>query len=189
MYAIVRAGGRQEKVAVGDEFEVNRLAVTPGDTVTLPALLVVRRADRHQRRRGSSGVTVTAEIVSHHRGEKINILRYKNKTGYRRRQGHRQDLTRLRVTGIETGSLTWHTRRAPSIQERPRQQLPAARREALRRPGRRRGRDHRAPARHPLPPGPERRPRGDDTLFALAAGTVEFGTRRGRRVVNIVTGE
>lgn len=101
MYAIVRAGGHQEKVAVGDEIEVNRLGDAPGDTVTLPAVLVVSDGTVTADAEALSGVTVTAEIVSHHRGEKIKILRYKNKTGYRRRQGHRQDLTLLRVTGIE----------------------------------------------------------------------------------------
>ncbi len=101
MYAIVRAGGHQEKVAVGDEITVNRLSGTPGDTVTLPAVLVVSDGTVTADAAALSGVTVTAEVVDHHRGEKIKILRYKNKTGYRRRQGHRQDLTRLRVTGIE----------------------------------------------------------------------------------------
>ncbi len=101
MYAIVRTGGHQEKVAVGDEINVNRLAHAPGDTVTLPALLVVADGTVTSDATALSGVTVTAEVVDHHRGEKIHILRYKNKTGYRRRQGHRQDLTRLRVTGIE----------------------------------------------------------------------------------------
>lgn len=103
MYAIVRAGGHQEKVAVGDEFDVNRLTNTPGETVTLPALMIV--ADGAvSTGSDAANATVSAEVVSHLRGEKIRILRYKNKTGYRRRQGHRQDLTRLRVTGIETGA-------------------------------------------------------------------------------------
>ncbi|MEI2716185.1 MAG: 50S ribosomal protein L21 [Candidatus Nanopelagicales bacterium] len=101
MYAIVRAGGHQEKVAVGDEIDVNRLADAPGDTVALPAVLVVDGASVTSQADALSGVKVTAEVVQHHRGDKITVLRYKNKTGYRRRQGHRQDLTRLRVTGIE----------------------------------------------------------------------------------------
>jgi large subunit ribosomal protein L21 len=101
MYAIVRAGGHQEKVAVGDEIDVNRLSDAPGDTVTLPAVLLVNDGTVTSDASALSGVTVTAEVVDHHRGDKIKILRYKNKTGYRRRQGHRQDLTRLRVTGIE----------------------------------------------------------------------------------------
>lgn len=101
MYAIVRTGGHQEKVAVGDEINVNRLGGAPGDTVTLPAVLVVSDGTVTSDADVLSAITVTAEVVDHHRGEKIKILRYKNKTGYRRRQGHRQDLTRLRVTGIE----------------------------------------------------------------------------------------
>ncbi|MFN8125571.1 MAG: 50S ribosomal protein L21 [Candidatus Nanopelagicales bacterium] len=101
MYAIVRAGGHQEKVAVGDEIDVNRLADAPGDTVTLPAVLVVSDGAVTSDDKALSGVTVSAEVVEHLRGDKIRILRYKNKTGYRRRQGHRQDLTRLRVTAIE----------------------------------------------------------------------------------------
>ncbi len=101
MYAIVRAGGHQEKVTVGDEIDVNRMAGAPGDTVTLPAVLVVSEGTVTSDADALAGVTVSAEVVDHHRGEKIRILRYKNKTGYRRRQGHRQELTRLRVTGIE----------------------------------------------------------------------------------------
>ena len=100
MYAIVRAGAIREKVAVGDEIDVNRLGDAPGHRVAARRPGRVRR-NRDQRQRRSRGVKVTAEVVDHHRGDKIRVLRYKNKTGYRRRQGHRQDLTRLRVTAIE----------------------------------------------------------------------------------------
>ncbi len=104
MYAIVRSGGRQEKVAVGDVLEVNRLAAAPGDSVTLPAVLVVDGENVTTDRNALAGVTVSAEVVGELRGPKIDILKYKNKTGYRRRQGYRSDLTRIRVTGIEMGS-------------------------------------------------------------------------------------
>jgi large subunit ribosomal protein L21 len=102
VYAIVKAGGRQEKVAVGDTITLDRLAAAAGDTVELTALLLV---DDAQVTTGDAldGVKVTAEVVSHSRGPKIDILRYKNKTGYRRRQGHRQELTTIRVTGITKG--------------------------------------------------------------------------------------
>ena len=99
MYAIVRAGGHQEKVSVGDEIDVNRLGEQAGDSVSLPAIMIVADGDVKVGDEAAS-VAVTAEVVDHHRGPKIKILRYKNKTGYRRRQGHRQDLTRLRVTSI-----------------------------------------------------------------------------------------
>jgi len=103
VYAIVRAGGRQEKVAVGDLVVLDRLSGAPGATVTLPALLLVDGATVTSDVATLAAVKVTAEVLDHTRGPKIQILRYKNKTGYRRRQGHRQDLTQVRVTAIETG--------------------------------------------------------------------------------------
>ncbi len=102
MYAIVRAGGRQEKVAVGDVFEVNRLQGEAGSTVTLPALLLVDGDTVTSDAKVLAGVTVTAEILGDTKGPKIDILKYKNKTGYRKRQGHRQALTQVKITGIET---------------------------------------------------------------------------------------
>ncbi len=105
MYAIVRAGGRQEKVAVGDVFEMNRLDSAPGDTVRLPALLLVGDDSAVTSDPGAlSSVAVSAEILEHTKGPKIRILKYKNKTGYRKRQGHRQPLTRVKVTAIESGA-------------------------------------------------------------------------------------
>jgi len=103
VYAIVRSGGRQHKVAVGDVVEVNRVAGAPGDAVRLPALLVVDDGAVTSDASALSGVAVTAEVVTHTRGPKIAMLKYKNKSGYRKRLGHRQELTQLRVTGIETG--------------------------------------------------------------------------------------
>ena len=102
MYAIVRAGGRQEKVAVGDEFELDRVSTGAGETFTLPALLLVDGDSVTSDAAVLAGVTVTAEVVEHTKGPKIRIMHYKNKTGYKRRQGHRAQLTRVRVTGIET---------------------------------------------------------------------------------------
>lgn len=102
MYAIVRAGGRQEKVAVGDVFEVNRLQGEAGSTVTLPAVLLVDGDAVTSDAKALAGVTVTAEILGDTKGPKIDILKYKNKTGYRKRQGHRQPLTQVKITGIET---------------------------------------------------------------------------------------
>ena len=195
VYAIVRAGGRQEKVAVGDVLEIDRLHAEPGASVELPVLLLVDGETVTSDKAALAKATVTVEVVAATKGPKIDILKYKNKTGYRKRQGHRQKHTagqghrhrdrlrpvRLTSHGSQEGRLV-HPQRA-------RLQRAAARRQALRRPGRQRRRDHRPPARHPLPPRPEVGRGGDDTLFALIAGAVEFGTRRGRRVVNIVPAE
>ena len=103
MYAIVRSGGRQEKVAVGDVIETDRVSAELGDNVVLPALLLVDGATVTSDSETLAGVTVSAEVLAHTRGPKIEILKYKNKTGYRKHQGHRQALTQLRVTGIESG--------------------------------------------------------------------------------------
>ena len=102
MYAIVRAGGRQEKVAVGDVVELDRVSGDPGATLTLPALLLVDGETVTSEAAALAGVTVTAEVVEHTKGPKIRILHYRNKTGYKRRQGHRSQLTRIRVTDITT---------------------------------------------------------------------------------------
>jgi large subunit ribosomal protein L21 len=102
VYAIVRAGGRQEKVAVGDVITVDRLQAEDGSTVTLPALLVVDGDTITSDADALAKVSVTAEVVTQTKGPKITILKYKNKTGYRKRMGHRAKLTEIRVTGIET---------------------------------------------------------------------------------------
>ncbi len=100
VYAIVKAGGRQEKVAVGDVVVVDRLSAQAGSTVELPALLLVDGEKVTHDAQALAKITVTAEVVRDEKGPKIDILKYKNKTGYRVRKGHRQKLTRLKVTGI-----------------------------------------------------------------------------------------
>ena len=112
-YAIVRAGGRQEKVSVGDKITLDRVAGKPGSTIELPVLLLVDGDKITADAKSLASAKVTAEKIEDLRGPKIVIQKYKNKTGY-----------------VGRG--------------------------------------------------------GDDTLFALAAGTVEFGTRKGRKVVNIL---
>lgn len=103
MYAIVRAGGRQEKVQVGDVVVLDRVAGEPGAAVQLPAVLLVDGTTITSDKTALGKVTVTAEIIDQRRGPKIDILKYKNKTGYRRRQGHRSELTAVKVTDIATG--------------------------------------------------------------------------------------
>jgi len=103
VYAIVKTGGKQYKVAVGDVVEVEKVVGQPGAGVALPALLVVDSADVTTDAAALAGVTISAEVVAHTKGPKIHIMKYKNKTGYKKRQGHRQQLTQVRVTGIEKG--------------------------------------------------------------------------------------
>ena len=103
MYAIVRAGGHQHKVAVGDTLTVDRLSAGPGETVTLPALLLVDGDAVTSDSGALAKANVTAEVVEHGKGPKIVIHKFRNKTGYHKRQGHRQQLTTLKVTGIDAG--------------------------------------------------------------------------------------
>ena len=103
MYAIVKTGGKQYKVAVGDVVQVEKVAGGVGDAGALPALLVVDGSTVTSDAKDLAGVAVSGEVVAHTKGPKINILRYKNKTGYKRRMGHRQQLTQVRVTDITTG--------------------------------------------------------------------------------------
>lgn len=104
MYAIVRSGGRQEKVTTGDVFELDRVAGEPGSTLELPALLLVDGATVTTDAAALAQVKVTAEVVAHTKGPKIQILHYKNKSGHRVRGGHRAKLTQVKITGISTGN-------------------------------------------------------------------------------------
>lgn len=100
VYAIVRAGGRQEKVEVGTIVTMNRIAASSG-SVELPAVLLVDGDNVTSDSKSLAKVKVIAEVLEQTRGPKISIQKYKNKTGYKKRQGHRQDLTRVQVTEIK----------------------------------------------------------------------------------------
>jgi large subunit ribosomal protein L21 len=103
VYAIVRCGGRQEKAAVDDVLTVDTLAGEIGSSVTLPAVLVVDDGKVISDPAELGRYQVTAEIMGAIAGPKINMIHYRNKTGYRRRLGHRQRYTQVKITGISTG--------------------------------------------------------------------------------------
>ncbi len=92
-YAIIKTGGKQYRVQEGQSLLVERLPDDVGASVELATLLTV--GDELE-----DGGTVKAEIVGHERGPKLRIVKFKPKRGYKRRTGHRQDLTRIRVTSI-----------------------------------------------------------------------------------------
>jgi large subunit ribosomal protein L21 len=102
VYAIVRNGGRQQKVAVGDVIEIDRNDIGQGESLSLPAVLVVDGETITTDADALAGVDVQAEVVGRSSGPKIRIMKYKNKTGYRKRQGHRQHYTKVLVTSITT---------------------------------------------------------------------------------------
>ena len=105
VYAIVRCGGRQEKVALDDVLAVDKLAdEEAGSSVSFPALLVVDGGTVISDPAELTGYQVMAEVVGPAKGPKINMIHYRNKTGYKRRQGHRQKYTQVRITGIAKSS-------------------------------------------------------------------------------------
>jgi large subunit ribosomal protein L21 len=103
MYAIVKTGGKQYRVEEGQTLLVERLPAEEGASVELAPLLVVDGADVLD---GDdlAGVVVQATIVAHERGPKLRVVKFKPKRGYKRRTGHRQELTRIRVTAISRGA-------------------------------------------------------------------------------------
>lgn len=103
MYAVIETGGKQYRVAPGQEVLVEKLPAEPGDEWELSRCLMVV-GDEGDTRVGSpyvDGAKAVATVVSQERGEKILVFKYKPKSNYRRRQGHRQYLTRLRIDRIE----------------------------------------------------------------------------------------
>jgi len=107
MYAIVETGGRQYRVSPGDRLEVEKLAGEVGDTVTLTNVLMV--GDGSTVTVGTPKVAaarVEAQITAQKRGEKIIVFKFKRRKGYRKKQGHRQSLTALKILGIHTDDAT-----------------------------------------------------------------------------------
>ena len=100
MYAIVRAGAKQQKVAVGDVIEIDKVETGVGESVTLPVVLVVDGEDITSDATKLGKASVTVEVLGATKGPKIIIQKYKNKTGYKKRQGHRQKYTQVKVTDI-----------------------------------------------------------------------------------------
>jgi large subunit ribosomal protein L21 len=120
VYAIVRCGGRQEKVALDDVVTVDKLPGRVGSTVTMPALLVVDGERVISDPAEVGRYQVTADIIGDAAGPKINMIHYRNKTGYRRRLGHRQKYTQVRITHIGTEGTA--TKAAPKPKSRAKAQ-------------------------------------------------------------------
>ena len=106
MYAVVATGGKQYRVSPGDRIEVEKLAGEVGQTIALDHVMMVGGGE------GAINIGtptlddawVEAQILDHKRGKKIIVFKHKRRKGYRRKQGHRQSLTALRITGIHTDS-------------------------------------------------------------------------------------
>src|SRR5215211_7722055 len=102
-YAVIKTGGKQYRVEEGQTLLVERLPDEPGATIDLTPLLLAGDGDPVLDVDKLAQSPVKAEIVGHERGKKLRVFKFKPKRGYRRRTGHRQELTRLQVTGISLG--------------------------------------------------------------------------------------
>jgi len=103
MYAIVKTGGKQYRVQEGQWLLVERLPAQHGESISLTPLLVVDGAEIADGE-ALSNATVSAKVLGHERGPKLRIVKFKPKRGYRRRTGHRQELTRIQITDIKLSS-------------------------------------------------------------------------------------
>ncbi|MCW5731571.1 MAG: 50S ribosomal protein L21 [Alphaproteobacteria bacterium] len=105
MFAVIKTGGKQYRVAKDDVIEVEKLVASAGDQVTFDQVLAVGDADKTRIGRPLvDGATVTAEVVEQARGDKIIVFKKKRRQNYRRRNGHRQDITVVKITGIAGGN-------------------------------------------------------------------------------------
>ena len=99
MYAIIRAGGKQSKVSEGDVLDIERLKET-GEVTFTPLLIVKDDGSVISDAKKLGKAKVTVEVMGEHRGNKVEVFKYKNKTGYRRSAGHRQTYTTIKVKKI-----------------------------------------------------------------------------------------
>jgi large subunit ribosomal protein L21 len=117
MYAIVASGGKQHKVAAGDIITVEKLSADPGESVKLDALFLADDDKIVTDPAELASVTVTGEVVEHFKGEKAIIFKFKKRKGYKRLKGHRQGLTKLKITDVTTAAAPKKATRKKKTEE------------------------------------------------------------------------
>ena len=122
MYAIVKTGGKQYRVERGQRLLIERLPVEEGADVALEPILY-RSEEAVFDKAGLESIQVTAKVLAHVRGEKLRVFKFKPKRGYKRRTGHRQDLTQIEVTEITQGKAKAAAKQAAA---KPAAETPAA---------------------------------------------------------------
>ncbi len=100
MYAVIKVGGKQERVAPGDVIEVELMKVDPGSSVEFEPVLIVDDDGKAHHGKGLSKARVTAKLLGDKKGDKVRVFKYRPKSGYRRTQGHRQLMTLLEVEEV-----------------------------------------------------------------------------------------
>jgi len=119
MYAIIRAGGKQAKVQSGDVIEIERVKGDPEKLSFAPLLVVDDKGNAVSDRDVLAKALVTAKVLGESQGPKVDIFKYKNKTGYSRRQGHRQKYTQIEITEIKLPGATKAKSAAKETEEKP----------------------------------------------------------------------
>jgi large subunit ribosomal protein L21 len=125
MYAIVKTGGKQYRVERGQRLLIERLAVDEGADVKLEPILF-RSEEAVFDKTGLESVQVTAKVLAHVRGEKLRVFKFKPKRGYKRRTGHRQDLTQIEVTEISQGKAKAKAAAQKAAEQPAAEKAPAA---------------------------------------------------------------
>ncbi len=126
MYAIIRAGGKQAKVQSGDVIEIERVKGDAEEMSFSPLLIVDDKGNAVSDRDLLAKASVTAKVLGESQGPKIDIFKYKNKTGYRRRQGHRQKYTQIEITDIQLPGGKAKTASPKTAAAKPTETKPAA---------------------------------------------------------------
>jgi large subunit ribosomal protein L21 len=126
MYAIIRAGGKQAKVQSGDVIEIERVKGEPEEMSFSPLLIVDDKGNAVSDRDLLAKASVTAKVLGESQGPKIDIFKYKNKTGYRRRQGHRQKYTQVEITDIKLPGAKAKSSSPKKAAAKPTEAKPAA---------------------------------------------------------------
>ena len=119
MYAVIKTGGKQHKVKTGDVLEVELLGTDEGDTITFTPLLVVDDDGKSHVGKDIAKATVEAKLLGEQKGDKVKVFRYRPKTGYAKRQGHRQTMTLIEIGEIALGSPRAPRKKAEETEKEP----------------------------------------------------------------------
>jgi large subunit ribosomal protein L21 len=103
MYAVIKTGGKQYTVRQGDSLKVEKLDLAEGDAVEFAPLMVGNGDEVSVGAPSVAGATVSAEVASHGRGKKVEIIKFRRRKHHRKQMGHRQSYTELKITGISAG--------------------------------------------------------------------------------------
>jgi large subunit ribosomal protein L21 len=147
MYAVIKVGGKQERVGPGDVIEVEFMKVDPGSSVEFEPILVVDDDGKAHHGKGLAKAKVTAKLLGDKKGDKVRVFKYRPKSGYRRTQGHRQLLTLLEVEEVALSPQQKAT--APERAEEPAAEEPATRPPAKKAPAAKQAPARKPPAKKP----------------------------------------